>query len=484
MEGHPSRSRRPGSGGDRAASPAADPPEFPFGSSGNFEHRPAGSPAQSDGSHNGFDSATQKSTSSSLLEALLSTISGLVGDGLAIVEVHGAGGPGRTSLAPSSDPSRWNLIHPKDRARVLRAARRFVRSPLSRATFELRVQRPDGSWRDVEAEAIPQRVKGEVRTIVVTRRDVTQRKRREESLLKRVEELRHAERDRRRLNLEVVRRQEDERQRLAREVHDSLGQMLTSLTLLLKDIEEDLTQEWKRLMSGYGHLTGEIVEVVGQVDPSTPGLGRSLAAMRSQVAQAREQAEAMLGFKRRMRRVRGLTSEAIATTRSIAWQLRPVDLDTLGLIPAIERLATTARTQHAVSIDVHVSGLAKRLPSAMETAIFRITQEALTNVVKHAEARSVTIELGWSDYRFRLVVQDDGRGFDRQRADTQATAEPGMGLAGMRERACLLHARLTIASAPGKGTTIRLEAPLQRSAGLGRHPSRDSSRSGLAGPPP
>jgi len=111
-----------------------------------------------------------------------------------------------------------------------------------------------------------------------------------------------------------------------------------------------------------------------------------------------------------------------------------------------------------VPVTMHISGLGERLPSYIETAVFRIVQEALTNILKHAGATRATVEVANGNGRMELVISDDGRGFDPSAVTTHR--EGGMGLLGMRERAELLGGTLTIQSTPGAGTRLEAAIPV------------------------
>ena len=201
----------------------------------------------------------------------------------------------------------------------------------------------------------------------------------------------------------VVEAQELERRRLARELHDQTAQELTSVLLRLKAVEEAR-------------------------DPDAQA--QALAAVREQVV------------------------ETLHDVRRLAVELRPKALDDFGLVPALERLATSFVEQTGLRLDLAARLGEGRLPSEVETALYRMVQEALTNVVKHAQARSVSVVLTNARAGVTAVVEDDGRGFD---ADA---ARDGMGLDGMRERLALLGGKLKIESRPGAGTALVAEVPV------------------------
>ncbi|MEX2210987.1 MAG: GAF domain-containing sensor histidine kinase [Gaiellaceae bacterium] len=203
----------------------------------------------------------------------------------------------------------------------------------------------------------------------------------------------------------VVEAQELERKRLARELHDETGQALTSILLGLKALEDAIAGDEAR------------------------------AAAAS---------------------LRELVVSTLQDVRRLAVELRPSALDDFGLIPAVERLADTFREQTGIEVALEARLSEQRLPSEVETALYRIVQEALTNVVKHAGARRVGILLAQKNSSVAAVVEDDGVGFD-----PRAGSEEGLGLAGMRERVGLVGGRLSIESAAGAGTTLVAEVPLR-----------------------
>ena len=201
----------------------------------------------------------------------------------------------------------------------------------------------------------------------------------------------------------VVSAQELERQRLARELHDETGQALTSILLGLKTVED-----------------------------------------------AREPAQ----VEAAVRGLRELVVTTLQDVRRLAVELRPKALDDFGLVTALERLVETFREQTGMRVDFEPRLSQARLPFDTETTLYRITQEALTNVVKHANASSVSIVLTQRDGSVSALIEDDGRGIE-----TEDTPE-GLGLIGMQERVALVGGKLTVESAPGAGTTLSIEVPV------------------------
>jgi signal transduction histidine kinase len=201
----------------------------------------------------------------------------------------------------------------------------------------------------------------------------------------------------------VVEAQEQERARLARELHDETGQALTSILLGLKGLEE-----------------------VADADEA-----------RASVTEVRE-----------------LVVSTLRDVRGLAVELRPAALDDFGLVPALERLADTFREKTGLDVALEARLGDDRLDPSLETTLYRIVQEALTNVLKHAEAQHVSISLVRKDGSISAVVEDDGRGFTPEAPQREA-----LGLIGMRERVGLVGGRISIESAPGAGTTLAVEVP-------------------------
>jgi signal transduction histidine kinase len=202
----------------------------------------------------------------------------------------------------------------------------------------------------------------------------------------------------------VVQAQEAERSRLARELHDETGQALTSILLGLKPLEEALADHPARA---------------------------ALAELREHVV------------------------SALQDVRRLAVELRPAVLDDFGLVPALERLTDGFAEQSDVRVDFHSALGELRLPSEVETTLYRVVQESLTNIVKHANAHNVSVSIARRGATVAAVIEDDGTGFDER-----AVREEGVGLLGMRERLSFVDGRLEIESRPGAGTTIVAEVPL------------------------
>jgi two-component system CheB/CheR fusion protein len=208
----------------------------------------------------------------------------------------------------------------------------------------------------------------------------------------------------------LVSAQEDERRRIARELHDHFGQQLTALRLTLE---------------------------------------------RSQ-----RQAEEGRPSQDEIRQALTLTQQIGSDLEFLGWELRPIALDELGLAAALPRFVSEWSAHVGIPAEFRFSGFeAGRLSRAAEVAFFRVAQEALNNVAKHAHASRTDVVLASSDGQIVLVVEDDGAGFD---VGDDKTSGDGFGLAGMRERAGLVGATLQIESTPGKGTSVFLRCPTDR----------------------
>lgn len=206
----------------------------------------------------------------------------------------------------------------------------------------------------------------------------------------------------------VVAAQEAERQRIARELHDETGQSLTALGLGLRGVSTSLRQD------------------------------HDLAG-------------------RQLRQLEDLTARSLDELRHLITDLRPSHLDDLGLPAALRWYAKDLQSRVPIDVQVDVSGEQRPVSSALNTALFRVTQEALTNVIKHSQARRATVRLCFGQLEISLCVEDDGRGFvvDSPVKPTR----PSWGLLGMQERAALLGGRACIDSAPGHGTRVSVTIP-------------------------
>jgi signal transduction histidine kinase len=146
---------------------------------------------------------------------------------------------------------------------------------------------------------------------------------------------------------------------------------------------------------------------------------------------------------------------ALQDVRRLAVELRPAVLDDFGLVAALEHLAEAFAEQTGTRVDFHSALGETRLATEVETALYRVVQESVTNVIKHANARNVSVSVSRRDSAVAAVIEDDGAGFD-----PRAVREDAIGLIGMRERLALIDGRLEVESRPGAGTTVVAEVPL------------------------
>lgn len=224
------------------------------------------------------------------------------------------------------------------------------------------------------------------------------------------EELQEKEALREQLLKQVINAQEEERKRVARELHDELAQTLTGLLMSL-DTAEDV-------------------------------LGPELGVVQGQLSHTRD-----------------ITQRALEQTRGLILDLRPTMLDDLGLLPAIRWYVESHLEAAGILVTVRTEGEQRRLSPQTETALFRITQEAINNVVKHAQANRVNIALTWKPDEVIVRIVDNGRGFEPDAMVDRRDEARGMGLLGMKERASLLGGQLDIVSELGQGTLVVARLP-------------------------
>jgi len=188
-------------------------------------------------------------------------------------------------------------------------------------------------------------------------------------------------------------------------------------------------------------------------------LGQSLTMLQMDVAWCRDKLPAAeVQLSQRLDRMATLLGVTVAATRRIAADLRPLLLDDLGLIPAVEWLVDNFMQRAGIPCELAISNPGMRVPDAHSTAVFRVVQEALTNIAKHAEARRVEVALDLVSTAITISIRDDGRGFDRNEPPRAGS----FGLIGLRERAYLLGGEASITSERGTGTVIEVVLPVVR----------------------
>jgi PAS domain S-box-containing protein len=269
---------------------------------------------------------------------------------------------------------------------------------------ELLIGRPDGTRVSVLANVVPLKdAAGSLIGVVSCLQDITDRKKAEESLRESNDKLQL-------LSRRLVESQEMERRHIARELHDEVGQTLTVAELNLQ------------------------------------------AAMQSSRA-----SRLTLRLKESLQAV----ERVLAQVRDLSLNLRPSMLDDLGLESALKWYINRQAALSGLHTTFQADALEERLDPVIETACFRIAQEALTNVVRHAHARTVTVTLRKQNGRLHLLIRDDGVGFDVEALREQALQGTSLGLLSMEERATLVDGRLELKSIPGQGTEVLAWFPLK-----------------------
>jgi PAS domain S-box-containing protein len=288
-------------------------------------------------------------------------------------------------------------VHPDDHARVGGA----VEQALEKHTdyeAEYRNLWPDGSahWIITRGRGV-YGPDGEPTLMVGVTLDITERKQSEEA--------------RRQLLRQLVTAQEDERRRISRELHDQMGQHIVAIVLLVNSLKD------------FSH--------------SEPATAYRLAQLEDVAHQLSLQVD------------------------NLAWKLRPTELDDLGLHVALTNYVGKWSKRYQVPVDLHSVSLAdQRLVSEIETAVYRIVQEALNNIIKHARATNVSLILERRGRHLFAIIEDNGCGFDVEDSSAAQAGQRRMGLLGMEERTALVGGTLNIESTPGAGTTIFVRIPL------------------------
>jgi two-component system, NarL family, sensor histidine kinase UhpB len=291
-------------------------------------------------------------------------------------------------------------LHPEDRERVLPKVKAYLSNPRGSYEAEFRLRHKDGSYRWIYARAqVETDGAGTPLRMVGCHIDVTDRKRSEEHLQQSFSRLQE-------LSRRLVEVEESERRNINRELHDRVGQNLSALNLSLGVIRNGLS----------GGLP--------------PALNERL-----------DDARMLLD----------MTSKQV---RDVMAELRPAALDDYGLLAALRHHCAIVTGRLGIPIAVEGKDLNPRLPAVVETALFRIVQEALNNIAKHAQAKRVKLGLMETARNVKLTVRDDGVGFNLA---NPARGVPSYGIVTMNERAEAVGARLKIVSAPGEGTLIDVE---------------------------
>jgi two-component system CheB/CheR fusion protein len=312
-------------------------------------------------------------------------------------------------LSGRSAPEEFEITRtfPSIGSRTMLLSARLVEQPLNQApTILLAIE--DITER-TQATAVLQQAHDALETRVLERtRELAEAN---AALQAEISEHKQAEQARQLLLRQLVTAQEEERRRIARELHDQMGQDLTVLMLGLKMLRDAAPGD------------SPIHERVAPLQTLATQIGREV--------------------------------------RTLALQLRPPSLDDLGLAATLANYVEEWSARVLVAVDFHSIGLAeRRLPLSIETALYRVAQEALTNVLKHAQATSVSLIVERREGTVQMIIEDDGAGFDVAAVRRNAHTEHRLGLVGMEERVALLGGTLTIEAAPGRGTTVFVRIPV------------------------
>lgn len=308
-----------------------------------------------------------------------------------------------------NDSIEWEArCHPGDLSNLQALTERYLLAPWPDFTVEYRMRHKDGSWRwfmlhaDLELDETGRPVR-----MIGSQIDITALKQQQAELASTSARLQQ-------LSRRLLQVQELERRHIARELHDEIGQVLTVAKIHLQSAA--LAPEAKGIAT-------EIKDSIGLLD------------------------------------------RLLAQVRSLSLDLRPPLLDDLGLVPALHWLLQQHEAR-AATPHVHLTTdpLLGRCEPTLETACFRIAQEALTNALRHARAKNVHLDLALQAGTLRLVVRDDGVGFDAAATRLRAERSGSLGLLGMHERASLAGGTLTLLSAPGRGTEVEAVFPLSNPA--------------------
>lgn len=215
---------------------------------------------------------------------------------------------------------------------------------------------------------------------------------------------------------QIIEAQENERKRISRELHDEIGQALTAIKFNLDIMDKDL--------------------------PST-----------------------FLIVRERLKEAKSLSNQTLTAMRQLSMDLRPTMLDDVGLIPTLRWYIQNFSNRLNIRSNFQAVGFEEKLPPQMETAFYRIIQEALNNIAKHAGASRVDISLQWRDSIISVSITDNGRGFDLDKVLRPESLERSLGIIGMQERISLLGGKIDIQSRPDSGTYLYIEVPYPKSNG-------------------
>lgn len=232
--------------------------------------------------------------------------------------------------------------------------------------------------------------------------------------LNQVTRLLESAKNRQLMGLKIILAQEEERKRIAREIHDGLAQTMANVVLRTEIAERMLTKQ------------------------------QAISAVKEELSDLKSQVR-----------------DGIEEVRKIIFNLRPMALDDLGLVPTLRKFVQDYEEKTKILTKFEMVGKEFRLPSGMEAAVYRLVQEAFSNVMKHAQATHVVLELTFQKSMVKITVTDNGTGFLKERIDRKIESGSHFGLVGMRERVELLEGRMDIQSTIGVGTKLSMVIPIK-----------------------
>jgi PAS domain S-box-containing protein len=303
----------------------------------------------------------------------------------------------------------FEFIHPKDIGRVQDVLATTTNTQFATGSVEFRYRHKDGSWRDLETVGVNLCDNPAVRGIILNSRDMTERKRAERALRKSEAALRRSHGELGRMTARLLKVEEGEHRRLARELHDDFSQK------------------------------------VGLMCFELDSLAKNLPAHRDEIAVQLKSLEAQLG-------------KLSDDLHSIAHQLHPSILDDLGLVPALSSYCTDFSKRHGIAVAFHHRDISAEIPNETSICVYRIVQEALTNVARHSNAKSAEVALIATATLMRLTIHDAGVGFHPK------LCKRGIGLVSIEERVRLMGGNVSVQSHPGDGTQIEAEIPVLKEA--------------------
>ncbi|MBD3415046.1 MAG: PAS domain S-box protein [Candidatus Aminicenantes bacterium] len=288
----------------------------------------------------------------------------------------------------------------------------YIKKALSgkQVSYEEKLPYKLGGTRWVKADYVPDvDDEGDISGFFALVTDITDRKQTEKAIERHKQELQH-------LSSQLMHAQEEERQKISQELHDELGQMLTALSINLSSLDKLRTKEYD------SQIRERLEESIQLVDTMSEQLNEMIL------------------------------------------NLRPSMLDDLGLIPTLRWYVKQFKDRNQSKVNLRVTPSKQQLTKDIETVLYRIIQEALTNTAKHAQAENVQVSINRRKASLKVTIQDDGQGFDAEKVSSLPVHEQGSGLTGMRERLLTVNGRLNISSKKGQGTRLDIIIPLGEKA--------------------